>query len=92
VNVGRGTVIDEDALVTALNSGVVGFAALDVFAHEPLPPDSALWGMPNVIVSPHTSALSAAEDRLIAEVFVTNATRLLDGEELVNRVNIEEFY
>jgi phosphoglycerate dehydrogenase-like enzyme len=80
VNVGRGTVIDEDALVTALNSGVVGFAALDVFAHEPLPPDSALWGMPNVIVSPHTSALSAAEDRLIAEVFVTNATRLLDGE------------
>lgn len=92
VNVGRGTVIDEDVLVTALNSGVVGFAALDVFAAEPLPPDSPLWGMDNVIVSPHTSALSATEDRLIAEVFVQNATRLIDGRELLNRVNTVEFY
>ncbi len=92
VNVGRGTVIDEEALVTALNSGVVGFAALDVFAHEPLPPDSALWGMDNVIVSPHTSALSATEDRLIAEVFLANAARLLNGEELDNRVDTVEFY
>lgn len=92
VNVGRGTVIDEEALVTALNSGVVGFAALDVFATEPLPPDSPLWGMANVIVSPHTSALSATEDRLIAEVFTDNATRLLDGREVRNRVDTVEFY
>jgi phosphoglycerate dehydrogenase-like enzyme len=92
VNVGRGTVIDEEALVTALSSGVVGFAALDVFAHEPLPPDSPLWGMPNVLVSPHTSALSATEDKLIAEVFADNASRLLDGRDLVNRVNTVEFY
>jgi phosphoglycerate dehydrogenase-like enzyme len=48
--------------------------------------------MPNVIVSPHTAALSATEDRLIAEVFVDNARRLLDGQELVNRVNTKEFY
>jgi phosphoglycerate dehydrogenase-like enzyme len=85
-------VIDEDALVTALNSGVVGFAALDVFAAEPLPPNSALWGMDNVIVSPHTSALSANEDRLIADVFLENASRLLDGQELLNVVDTVEFY
>lgn len=92
VNVGRGTVIDEDALVTALNSGVVGFAALDVFAAEPLPPNSALWGMDNVIVSPHTSALSVNEDRLIADVFLENAGRLLDGQELLNVMDTVEFY
>ena len=92
VNVGRGTVIDEVALVEALRSGAVGYAALDVFATEPLPADSPLWDMPNVLVSPHTAALSAAEDRLIAEVFVANATRLLDGEELVNVVDTVEFY
>lgn len=92
VNVGRGSVIVEEALVGALNSGIVGFAALDVFATEPLQANSHLWGMPNVIISPHTSALSTAEDRLIAEVFTDNATRLLNGEELVNRVNTVEFY
>jgi phosphoglycerate dehydrogenase-like enzyme len=92
VNVGRGTVIQEDALVSALDSGIVGFVALDVFATEPLPADSALWHMPNVIISPHTAALSAQEDRLIAELFVANAGRLLDGAELQNRVNTVEFY
>jgi phosphoglycerate dehydrogenase-like enzyme len=92
VNVGRGSVIQEEALVSALNSGIVDFAALDVFAHEPLPTDSPLWHMPNVIVSPHTAALSATEDRLIAEVFVDNARRLLDDQEPVNRVNTKEFY
>ncbi|HEX8511357.1 MAG TPA: D-2-hydroxyacid dehydrogenase [Propionibacteriaceae bacterium] len=92
VNVGRGTVIVEEALVGALNSGIVGFAALDVFATEPLQANSHLWGMSNVIISPHTSALSTVEDQLIAEVFTTNATRLLDGEDLLNRVNTTEFY
>jgi phosphoglycerate dehydrogenase-like enzyme len=92
VNVGRGTVIDEPALVAALRTGQVGFAALDVFAAEPLPVDSPLWDLPNVLVSPHTAALSAHEDRRIAEVFAANATRLLDGEELLNRVDVKEFY
>lgn len=92
VNVGRGTVIDEDALVEALADGRVAFAALDVFAVEPLPDDSPLWDLPNVLVSPHTAALNAAEDRLIAELFAANATRLLDGEELVNRVDTVDFY
>lgn len=92
VSVGRGTVVDEDAMTTALVEGRVGLAVLDVFAAEPLPADSPLWRHPNVLVSPHTAALNPAEDRLIAQLFTRNATRLLDGEELLNRVDTVEFY
>jgi phosphoglycerate dehydrogenase-like enzyme len=92
VNVGRGTVVDEDALLAALRDGRIGFAALDVFATEPLPESSPLWAEPNVLVSPHTAALNSAEDRLIAELFAANATRLLDGDELVNVVDTVDFY
>jgi phosphoglycerate dehydrogenase-like enzyme len=92
VNVGRGTVIDETALIDALHTGQVGFAALDVFATEPLPPESPLWSLPNVLISPHTAALSKHEDRRIAEVFCDNATRLLDGQPLRNVIDTEEFY
>ncbi|WP_406439425.1 D-2-hydroxyacid dehydrogenase [Streptomyces sp. NBC_01613] len=92
VNVGRGTVVDESALLDALDSGRVGFAALDVFETEPLPAHSPLWDHDHVLVSPHTAALNAAEDRLIAELFAANATRLLDGDSLLNRVNTVEFY
>lgn len=92
VSLGRGTVVDEAAMIAALDDGRVGFAALDVFAAEPLPADSPLWRHPNVLVSPHTAALNDAEDRLIAELFARNATRFLDGEELINRVDTVEFY
>jgi phosphoglycerate dehydrogenase-like enzyme len=92
VNVGRGTVVDEDELLPALRDGRIGFAALDVFATEPLPADSPLWGEPNLLVSPHTAALNVAEDRLIAELFAANATRFLDGTELVNKVDTVDFY
>lgn len=92
VSVGRGTVIDEDAMTAAVLDGRIGFAALDVFAAEPLAADSPLWSHPNVLVSPHTAALNPAEDRLIAELFARNATRLLDGLELINRVDTVEFY
>ncbi len=92
VNVGRGSTVDEPALVDALREGRVAFAALDVFAHEPLPAESPLWDLPNVIVSPHTAAMDAGEDRLIAELVADNARRLLDGEPLVNRVDTVELY
>ncbi|MFJ4164532.1 D-2-hydroxyacid dehydrogenase [Microbacterium sp. NPDC089698] len=92
VNVGRGTVIDEQALLEALDTGVVGFAALDVFEVEPLPADSPLWGNPRVLVSPHTAALEVREERRIAELFVENATRFLDGAPLRNVVDTVEFY
>lgn len=92
VNVGRGTVIDEKELVTALEDGRVGYAALDVFAAEPLPADSPLWAMDNVLVSPHTAALDDAEDRLIAELFAENATALLDGHQPKNVMDTVDFY
>lgn len=92
VSVGRGTVIDEAAMTEALADGRIGFAALDVFVAEPLSPDSPLWTDPKVLVSPHTAALNSAEDRLIAQLFARNATRFLDGEELINRVDTVEFY
>ncbi|MEA5456510.1 D-2-hydroxyacid dehydrogenase [Sinomonas sp. JGH33] len=92
VNVGRGTVVDETALLEALDSGTVGYACLDVFAVEPLPADSPLWHHPRVVVSPHTSALSSAENRLIAERFAGNLRKFLDGEQLPHRVDPVHFY
>ncbi|MFK0073605.1 D-2-hydroxyacid dehydrogenase [Arthrobacter woluwensis] len=91
-NVGRGTVIDEEALLAALDSGRVSFAALDVFEVEPLPADSPLWSRGDVLVSPHTAALNSKEEERIARLFAENATRLLDGRPLRNVVNTVEFY
>ena len=92
VNVGRGTVVDEEALLEALGNGQVSYACLDVFAVEPLPQDSPLWTLPRVMVSPHTSALSAAENRLIAERFCSNLRTYLDGGELPHLVDTVHFY
>ncbi|HWS52160.1 MAG TPA: D-2-hydroxyacid dehydrogenase [Microbacterium sp.] len=92
VNVGRGTVIDERALLAALDDGRIGFAALDVFEQEPLDPASPLWSHPNVLVSPHTAALSSKEEERIARRFAQNATRLMDGEPLRAVVDTVEFY
>jgi phosphoglycerate dehydrogenase-like enzyme len=92
VNVGRGTVIDEGALLTALDDGKVGFAALDVVAVEPLAPESPLWDHPRVLISPHTAALTSAEDRRLAELFADNATRLIDDRPMRNVVDLVDFY
>lgn len=92
VNVGRGTVIDENALLDALDDRTVAFAALDVFSTEPLSASSGLWDHPSVVISPHTAALDPREERRIAELFAHNASRLLDGEPLRNAVNTIEYY
>jgi phosphoglycerate dehydrogenase-like enzyme len=92
VNVGRGTTVDEPALIEALEDGRVGFAALDVFAVEPLPASSPLWDMAQVVIAPHTAGVDGHESRLVAELFAENATRLLDGEPLRNAVDTVEFY
>ena len=92
VNVGRGTVIDESALIDGLISGPLGSAYLDVVAVEPLPADSPLWDLPNVVISPHTAALNDAEDRRIAELFAENLRRFLAGDGLINVVDPDEFY
>ena len=92
VNVGRGTVIDEPALIDALYSGHLGSAYLDVTAVEPLPVDSPLWDLPNVVLAPHTAALSDQEDERIARLFADNLRRFLAGDELVNVVDTTDFY
>ncbi len=92
VNVGRGGVVDEQALVDALRERRIAGAALDVFATEPLPTDSPLWSLPGVLVSPHAAALSAHENRRIVELFVANLRRFLDGEPLENAVEPGIFY
>lgn len=91
VNVGRGSVIDEPALIDALQDGRIGFAALDVFATEPLPPDSPLWDHPRVLISPHTAGLDAREEERITDQFIANLHRFLAGEDLVNRVSTTDF-
>jgi phosphoglycerate dehydrogenase-like enzyme len=86
VNVGRGGVVDEAALVDALRERRIAGAVLDVFATEPLPPGSPLWTLPNVLVSPHAAALSEHENERIVELFVANLRRFLAGEPLANRI------
>ena len=92
VSVGRGSVIDEPSLIDGLQSGHLASAFLDVVAVEPLPTESSLWAMPQVVIAPHTAALSPHEDRRIAELFATNLRRLIDGKELLNVVDIKHFY
>ena len=91
-SVGRGSVIDERALLAALDDGTVAFAALDVFEVEPLPRESPLWSHPRVLVSPHTAALSSREEERIARRFASDATRLLDGAPMHAVVDTVEFY
>jgi phosphoglycerate dehydrogenase-like enzyme len=86
VNVGRGEVVDEAALIAALASGHLGGAGLDVFATEPLPNDSPLWTMPNVIVTPHSSGITSRSRRRAIDLFVDNFVRHTRGEQLLNVV------
>ena len=84
INVGRGELVDEEALVEALRSGHLGGAALDVFSTEPLPPDSPLWGMENVIVTPHNSATSTSTGARSERIFLDNLRAWANGEPLRN--------
>ncbi|WP_134323984.1 D-2-hydroxyacid dehydrogenase [Cumulibacter soli] len=92
VNVGRGTVIDEAALIAALESGQVSSAALDVFEKEPLPTDSPLWGMHNVIVSPHSATLDDGEEGRVVDLFLENLRNYLDGAALRNIIDPAQGY
>ena len=86
INVARGDIIDEEALVHALHGGKIGGAALDVFNQEPLPADSPLWKLPNTIISPHISGNSLHYDERSADVFAENLRRFLAEKPLVNLV------
>ncbi|TYT61908.1 D-2-hydroxyacid dehydrogenase [Natrialba swarupiae] len=86
VNVGRGPVVDQDALIAALESESIAGAALDVFGTEPLPEESPLWGMDEVIVTPHCAAFTEDYFRDTGDIVRENVDRLDSGEAFHNRI------
>jgi D-2-hydroxyacid dehydrogenase (NADP+) len=93
VNVGRGKVVDERALIEALQSGHLSGAALDVFEEEPLPEESPVWELSNVIVSPHsTDNIPGLTNELQTELFCENLQRYLDDEPLINELDKNLLY
>lgn len=87
INIARGEIVDEAALVEALRDGKIKGAALDVFAEEPLPEDSPFWELPNMIVSPHVSGFTPYYDERATDLFAENLRRFIAGEPLLNQVN-----
>ncbi len=87
INVGRGQLVNERALVSALNSGHLLGAGLDVAATEPLPADSPLWDLPNVIITPHVGAQSRHRAGDVTRLFCENLARFLNGQKLKNVVD-----
>lgn len=92
VDVSRGGVIQQQALVDVLRDKKIAGAALDVFAEEPLPPTSPFWKLPNVLISPHISGISSYYNQRAVEMFGANLKRYLSGEELFNRYQSEWGY
>jgi glyoxylate/hydroxypyruvate reductase A len=92
INMARGSLVDEAALVTALRSGHLAGAALDVFRQEPLPPDSPFWDLPNVLITPHSMSTAVSENELLVELFCDNLRRYLAGEPLQNLVDKRRGY
>ena len=85
-NVGRGAAVDTAALVEALQNGRLAGAGLDVFADEPLPPESPLWGLENVLITPHVAGTSVMWDTRLTDQIVANLAGFRDGQPLVNQV------
>lgn len=94
INVGRGPIIDEQALINALRAGRLAGAGLDVFEEEPLPPTSPLWEMPNVVITPHSGGVTPEANRRITEIFCHNLKLWLAGREteMKNIVDLEIGY
>ena len=87
INIGRGAVVDEESLIEALRSRHLKGAALDVFAHEPLPPEHPLWSLDNVLISPHCADHTRDSHQRAMQCFLDNLARYERGEALVNVVD-----
>jgi len=92
INVARGSLLDESALVRSLTAGTLGGAALDVAETEPLPPESPLWNTPNLFITPHTSAVSDRLWHRQTSLFMDLLERWFDGREIFNRVDFARGY
>ena len=92
LNIARGEVIDQEALIAALKEGTIASAALDVTTPEPLPPESELWGLPNVMITPHSSGASDRREGTAAALFAENLRNYLDGAALKNLARPELGY
>jgi len=92
VNIARGPVVDQDALIAALAAGRLTGACLDVFTPEPLAASSPLWGMDNVLISPHSASTVAAENARLTDLFIDNLGRFSAGRPLRNRYEPERGY
>lgn len=92
INVGRGAIINEKDLLKALKKGWIAGAGLDVFETEPLPDESPLWQMNNVILTPHVSGFTPHYDERVVDLFCANLRRYLAGEPLFNLVNRAKGY
>ena len=84
---GRGELVDEDALIRALTDGRLSGAGLDVFRTEPLPTDSPLWTLPNVIVTPHSSGAVNGNAAQVDQIFLDNLHRFVSQQPLRNEVS-----
>jgi D-2-hydroxyacid dehydrogenase (NADP+) len=92
INVSRGQIVDETALIKVLKEGRIAGAGLDVFDREPLPPDSELWGLPNVILSYHMSGSTEKGTERELDLFCENLRRYLAGEQLLNLIDKQKNY
>jgi len=87
INVARGRLVDEDALVSALERGVIAGAGLDAFIQEPLPSDHPLWRTPNTLITPHTASFAGDYWAPVVDLFLENLARFKRSEPLLNMVN-----
>jgi phosphoglycerate dehydrogenase-like enzyme len=92
LNIARGALVDESALIDALERGAIAGAALDVTEKEPLPPESPLWNLKNVFITPHTSAVSELLWLRQTELLLENLERWFSGRDLKNIVDITRGY
>lgn len=94
VNIGRGQLVDEDAMLDKLRDGTIRLAGLDVFRTEPLPAESAFWDLPNVLINPHSASTSMRENGRIVDLFIQNLSCFVEGRigEMRNVLDIGRMY
>lgn len=92
INVGRGAVVKEEDLISALSQGLIKGAGLDVFEEEPLAAESPLWDMPNVIMTPHSAGFDEEHAKNTFDIFLKNLVRFQQGLPLINQVDKELGY